>query len=71
MANEFVIDINVEGIDELRRKLRSEVAATPTRKFLQRSGDSIIGKAKPACSVPAASETTPCAICCADNPKVV
>ena len=47
MAREFVIDINVEGIDELRRKLRSEVAATPTRKFLQRSGDAIIGKAKP------------------------
>ena len=47
MANEFVINIEIEGIDELRRKLRSEVAATPTRKFLQRSGDSIIGKAKP------------------------
>lgn len=47
MANEFVIDIDIEGIDELRRKLRSEVAATPTRKFLQRSGDAIVGKAKP------------------------
>lgn len=56
MANEFVVDIQVEGIDELRRKLRSEVAATPTRKFLQRSGDSIIGKAKPLAPVGATGD---------------
>lgn len=47
MANEFVIAIELEGLDELRKKLRSEVAATPARRFLNRSGYAIVGKARP------------------------
>lgn len=47
MAQEFVVDIEIEGLEELKRKMRSEVAATSTRKFLQRSGNAIIAKAKP------------------------
>jgi HK97 gp10 family phage protein len=39
--------VEIEGLDELKRKLKSSTAAEPARKFLQRCGDAIEGQAKP------------------------
>jgi phage gpG-like protein len=41
------IIVQFEGLEELKKKLKSETAAGPCRKFLDRSGRSIVSKAKP------------------------
>lgn len=47
MAGEFQIAVELEGLDDLRTKLKSKTAAAPARRFLQRVGDDVIAKAKP------------------------
>ena len=47
MAGEFEVRIEIEGLDKLKSKLKSKTAAGPARKFLTRSGNEIIAKAKP------------------------
>jgi phage gpG-like protein len=44
MAGAYQVEI--EGLDELRRKLRSEVAGPPAHRFLQRSADAVQREAK-------------------------
>lgn len=41
------IIVKFEGLDDLKKKLKSETAAAPCRRFLERSGRSVISKAKP------------------------
>ncbi len=47
MAGEFEVRIEIEGLDKLKSKLKSKTAAGPARRFLTRSGNEIIAKAKP------------------------
>jgi hypothetical protein len=47
VAGEFEVRIEIEGLDALKKKLKSSTAAGPARKFLTRSGNEIIAKAKP------------------------
>lgn len=47
MAGEMVVGVKIDGLEELVKRLDTTIAATPARKFLQRCGDDMIGKAKP------------------------
>lgn len=47
MAGQMVIGVELEGFDELVKKLDPKLGATPVRKFLQRCGDDIQGKVTP------------------------
>lgn len=47
MAGDFTIAVELQGLDELRKKLKSSTAATPCRRFLTRVGDDVIEQAKP------------------------
>lgn len=47
MAQEMVVGVKIEGLEELVKRLDTKTAATPARKFLQRCGDDMIGKVRP------------------------
>lgn len=47
MAGEFTIAVELQALDELRKKLKSSTAATPARRFLHRVGDDVMHEAKP------------------------
>jgi len=47
VAGEFQIAVELEGLDELRKKLKSSTAAAPARRFLTRVGDDVMHEAKP------------------------
>ena len=45
MAGDFIIAVEMQGLDELRKKLKSETAAVPARRFLTRSANIMVDKA--------------------------
>lgn len=47
MAGEFTIAVELQGLDDLRTKLKSETAAAPARRFLTRVGNDVMHEAKP------------------------